>query len=157
MTRALKDCRIRLTRILPRFCPDLLKNSELTKMCQMFVLLCMQFTAVSSKQTQSSTSQAMRCTLLETRRKHPQAIIAQNQKVDKQIEELINCDDKNTIRAPSFSIAIWHRSTRLDPRKDKTRTKLLNPSIPKAKLGNKFSRNFRNITMLTFSNRFCML
>ena len=41
-------------------------------------------------------------------------------------EAMINCDDENTIRAPSFSIAIWHRSTRTDPRKDKKKTKSTN-------------------------------
>ena len=48
---------------------------------------------------------------------------SQNQNVDKWTEANTNCDDKNTIRAPSSSIAIWHRFTRTNPRKDKKRTK----------------------------------
>ena len=48
---------------------------------------------------------------------------SQNRNVGKWTETKTNCEDKNTIRAPSSSIAIWHRFTRTNPRKDKKRTK----------------------------------
>ena len=87
------------------------KNSEYLHriVCQMkfpkpnYSLPCMQLTAPTSKRTQSSTSQAMRCRLLKTRRRNPRSTIAQNQNIDKQTEALRNCDEKHKIYARRVS------------------------------------------------------